>query len=223
MLSVFSPVKVLSGDKVVKVAQARARAMAEDGPSSATPSSSATPTRQSRQLSRSKMIAAGQSPPPPLASPSALQDSVPMAVGEVTVLSSEEECLSPMGVTTPLSPHFSTLISEATNADRAFSFNLPIKQEDPSSEMLHALKAFCREALGRGILGIPELRDKLLLRQTGAGPGDPLRAHGVPDTLLEWALASVGAVEVGQPCGRRLFALETTADPSDKVTCWGGW
>ena len=195
------------------MAQRRARALAEDDPSSA------TPTRQSRKLGP-----VGQTTPTSLPSPSVPpQDSIPMAVGEVTVVSSEDECLSPMGATTPTHPRFSAPVSEATNADRALSFHHPVKQEDPSSEMLHALKAFCREALGRGILGIPELRDKLLLRQTGARPGDPLRAHGVPDTLLEWALASVGAVEVGQPSGRRLFALETTGDQTDKVcVCYAG-
>ena len=200
--------QVLSGAEVVQRAQRGARASAEG---------SATPTRRSRKHSPSKL---GQTPPTPLPNPSLPQDSIPMAAGEVTVVSSEDECLSPVGVTTPLLPRFSTLTSGATNADRAMLLNHPVKQEDPSSEMLHALKAFCREALGRGILGIPELRDKLLLRQTGAGSGDPLRAHGVPDTLLDWALASVGAVEVGQPSSRRLFALETTGDPTDKVSVY---
>ena len=157
-----------------------------------------------------------------------LQTPIPMDVGEVTVSSSEEDCLSPGGMRsppghtpfsphhTPRSPHLSTLISEATNASM-FSFDTQVKQEPPSTGLMDALGAFCRHALGHGVLGLQELRDKLLLHQVGGSDHDPLRTLGISDSLLVTALHNVGAVEVGQMCGRRMFALEHTGDHTDKV------
>lgn len=138
-----------------------------------------------------------------------------MDTGEVTV-SSEEECLSPVGLAspTPLSPRLSALITQATS--KPFSF-CPVKQEEPSQELLDALMQFCREALGRGVMALTEIKNKLLLKQASLVGEHPLRSHGVSDSLLESALHAVGAMEVGQACGRRLFALEHTGEMSDKV------
>lgn len=94
----------------------------------------------------------------------------------------------------------------------------PIKPEEPNQELMDALGVFCHHALGRGVVGFSEIRNKLLLRCAGASEGDPLWSHGVPDSLLEGVLARVGALEVGQPWGKRIFALESTGDLSDKVT-----
>ena len=150
-------------------------------------------------------------PPPSTVHPPPL----PMDTGEVTV-SSEEECLSPVGLAspTPLSPRLSALITQATS--KPFSF-CPVKQEEPSQELLDALMQFCREALGRGVMALTEIKNKLLLKQASLVGEHPLRSHGVSDSLLESALHAVGAMEVGQACGRRLFALEHTGEMSDKV------
>ena len=85
---------------------------------------------------------------------------------------------------------------------------IPVKQEkEESQELERALVVFCQEALGRGIVGFSELRDKLLLKQTSVAQGHPLREYGVSDEQLESGLRLCGAVEVGQPFKKRLFAL----------------
>jgi len=136
-------------------------------------------------------------------------------MGEVTV-SSEEECLSPAGLMspTPLSPRLSMLITQATH--KAFSFD-PVKQEEPSQDLVDALMQFCREALGRGVLGLPEIKNKLLLKQASVPGEHPLREQGISEKLLESTLQEVGALEVGQASDRRLFALEHTGEQSDEV------
>ena len=82
-----------------------------------------------------------------------------------------------------------------------------VKHEKPSTELEAALVEFCEEALGRGVLSLAAIRDKLLLKQTSVSQGHPLREQGVSDSQLESGLRLCGAVEVGQPVGRRLFAL----------------
>ena len=85
---------------------------------------------------------------------------------------------------------------------------IPVKQEkEESQELERALVVFCQEALGRGIVAFSELRDKLLLKQTSVAQGHPLREYGVSDEQLESGLRLCGAVEVGQPLKKRLFAL----------------
>ena len=76
---------------------------------------------------------------------------------------------------------------------------------------------FCREALGRGVLGLPEIKNKLLLKQAGVSGEHPLREQGISEKLLESALLAVGALEVGKMSDRRLFALEHTGEQSDEV------
>ena len=85
--------------------------------------------------------------------------------------------------------------------------DIVVKHEKPSTELEAALVEFCEEALGRGVLSLAEIRDKLLLKQTLSSQGHPLREQGVSDSQLESGLRLCGAVEVGQPVGRRLFAL----------------
>ena len=85
-----------------------------------------------------------------------------------------------------------------------------VKQEPPTSEQLSAVVEFCSEALGRGVLSLHDLRNRLLLKQTslaGESPLHVLSQQGVSDKLLEEGLRLCGALEVGQPCDRRLFAL----------------
>ena len=85
---------------------------------------------------------------------------------------------------------------------------IPVKQEkEESEELQRTLVVFCQEALGRGIVAFSELRDKLLLKQTSVAQGHPLREYGVSDEQLESGLRLCGAVEVGQPLKKRLFAL----------------
>ena len=100
-----------------------------------------------------------------------------------------------------------------------------------TDHMSPALGQFCRNTLGRHVLALQELKEKLLLYQATAKQGDPLRCvcvcmyhvcacvcvcvmnthiilyrvcgrtRGVSDSLLESVLASTGAVEVGQASG----------------------
>lgn len=79
----------------------------------------------------------------------------------------------------------------------------PAQREEPLTD---AVADFCRDALGRGVIGLGDLKDKLLLKQISVGAGHPLQ-QGVSDAVLEGALGLLGAVEVGQPLGKRLFAL----------------
>ena len=65
----------------------------------------------------------------------------------------------------------------------------------------------CQEAVGRGVVGMKEVKDVLLLRQLEAGPGnDAIPQEGVSEALLERGLEICGAIEVGKAAGKRLFA-----------------
>lgn len=91
----------------------------------------------------------------------------------------------------------------------------PVSQESPSSEHLAVVAEFCRAALGRGVLSLTDLRNRLLLKQTSLTEGSPLHVlsqQGVSDHLLGEGLRWCGAVEVGQPWNKSLFAL-THGDP----------
>ena len=77
----------------------------------------------------------------------------------------------------------------------------------PRDELISLLSEFSRESLGRGVLGINELKDKLLLKQSSVGADHPLRMCGVSDALLLSAIDMCGAMEVGQAVGKRLYAL----------------
>lgn len=90
-----------------------------------------------------------------------------------------------------------------------------VKQEPPSGEQLDAVVEFCSEALGRGVLSLLDLRNRLLLKQTtlaSESPSHVLSQQSVSDKLLEEGLSRCRAMEVGQACGKRLFAL-THGDP----------
>ena len=93
-----------------------------------------------------------------------------------------------------------------------------VKQEFPASEQLDAVVQFCSESLGRGVLSMLDLRNRLLLKQTTLS-GEPnehvLSQQGVSDRLLEEGLMRCGALEVGQPCNKRLFGLAH----GDPVSC----
>ena len=89
----------------------------------------------------------------------------------------------------------------------------PVKQEPPSPEQLEAVVHFCSEALGRGVLSLADLRNRLLLKQMSLSVEGAesqvnlLSQQSVSDRVLEEALSHCGAIEVGQPCNKRLFAL----------------
>ena len=89
------------------------------------------------------------------------------------------------------------------------------RQESPTPEHLEAVSEFCVEALGRSVLSLTDLRNRLLLKQTtlaGESPLHLLCQQGVSDHLLGEGLRHCGAVEVGQPWNKSLFAL-THGDP----------
>ena len=73
---------------------------------------------------------------------------------------------------------------------------------------LSFLVGLCREAVGRGVVGMKDVKDVLLMRQLEAGPDSSpgVPQEGVTDAVLERALGMCGAVEVGQMYGKRLFA-----------------
>ena len=153
---------------------------------------------------------------PPLTAP-----TVPMDTGEVTVSSSDDEAirspthkvppsLSPRQAT-PLSPRLSTLINDATTSGfNSLPLNSTVKQESSSQEQMDALVEFCTNTLGKGVLSFKDVKDRLLLLQssTAMEGRHPLVGEGVSDSTLETALRLCGAVEVGQPCQMRLFALQ---------------
>ena len=88
-------------------------------------------------------------------------------------------------------------------------------QDSPSPQQLAAVSEFCVEALGRSVLSLTDLRNRLLLKQTtlaGESPLHVLSQQGVSDHLLGEGLRHCGAVEVGQPWNKSLFAL-THGDP----------
>ena len=85
-----------------------------------------------------------------------------------------------------------------------------VKQEPPSPEQLEAVVSFCSEALGRGVLSLPDLRNRLLLKKTSLSVESQvnlLSQQGVSDRVLEEALSLCGAMAVGQPCNKKLYAL----------------
>lgn len=82
-----------------------------------------------------------------------------------------------------------------------------VKRESPSAELEAALVEFCTEALDRGVLSLREIQDQLLVKQTSVFSSHPLWEHGISEAQLESALRVCGAVEVGKPLGKRLFAL----------------
>lgn len=120
-----------------------------------------------------------------------------------------------------LSPHSITMETGTPSPLPVQSINLEqlVKQEPPSDEQLKAVVDFCSEALGRGVLSLLDLRNRLLLKQTTLASESPLHVlsqQSVSDKLLEEGLARCGAMEVGQPCDKRLFAL-THGDPVSPV------
>ena len=133
---------------------------------------------------------------------------------EVAMNSSEDEhAISPRElISASLSPGLDSLLSQALSSHPANSHHDEldasiVKKEEPSLELMDALVELCQETIGRGVVGLSEIRDKLLLKQTSVGEGHPLREQGIPDGWLENGLQLCGAMEVGQPCGRRLFAF----------------
>lgn len=118
-----------------------------------------------------------------------------------------------------VTPHSITM--ETTTAPMETDMPLPsqiqsiktkqlVKQEPPSEEQMDAIVEFCSEALGRGVLSLIDLRNRLLLRQTTLASESPLHVlsqQTVSDRLLEEGLVRCGAVEVGKPCNKKLFAL----------------
>lgn len=95
----------------------------------------------------------------------------------------------------------------ATPTNQPLQPHVPSIKQEASGELEGALVAFCREALGRGVLSLSGLQNKLLLKQTSVMAGHPLGEQGVSDSQLEEGLRLCGAVEVGQPLGIRFFAL----------------
>ena len=85
----------------------------------------------------------------------------------------------------------------------------------PREELVSLLSEFCCESLGRGVVGINELKDKLLLKQSSVVTDHPLRMCGVSDSLMLSAIDTCGAMQVGQAVGKRLYALTH----GDKVGC----
>lgn len=197
--------KVVSGEQLVKSAQKKVKSLSNsDQKEDSHESKMKRPRLSSAQLTPSRR-ATGISPQAISMDTSA---PVPMDTGsEVVITSSEDECFSPSGpLKSPLSPRLSALINQAAG-EHVFQYDAQIKQEPPSSELSKSLVQFCTEALGNSVLGLQELRDKLLLKQASVEENHPLRLHGVPDSQLEEALSTSGAMEVGQPCNKRLFAL----------------
>lgn len=83
-----------------------------------------------------------------------------------------------------------------------------IKEEEEEKAVdMGFLMNLCQEAVGRGVVGMKEVKDQLLMRQLEAGPGSTaVPQEGVSEVLLERALELCGAVEVGRPAGKKLFA-----------------
>ena len=138
-------------------------------------------------------------------------DTIPMDMGsEVTVNSSGDEHMSPYH-RPMLSPPLSSLVHQAMSnypsINQSVQLDVPIKEEEPDSELLDAIIELCQDTIGRRVVSFNEIKDKLLLKQASLEEGHPLREQGVPDSLLDRGLRLCGAVEVGQPWDRRLFAL----------------
>lgn len=146
-------------------------------------------------------------------------DNVPMDVGmEVAIDSRRDESLPLHKLLTPISREIPTTTTTSNPGPSSQSVQLPVavKQEEPNPELLEAVVHFCRETLGREVVGLRDIRNRLLLKQGSVETGHPLREQGVSDTQLESGLKLCGAVEVGQPLGVRLFALPH----DDQVILW---
>ena len=172
------PVKLVSGEQLVKNAQKKARSM------------SASETK----------------PHPP---PTPVRDSH-LAPQAITM----ETNIAPMGT-----DMLQRQVKEEGQAQQVTQEKTVLTQESPSPEHLAAVAEFCVEALGRSVLSLTDLRDRLLLKQTtlaGESPLHVLCQQGVSDHLLGEGLRLCGAVEVGQPWNKSLFAL-THGDPVRKM------
>ena len=170
------PVKLISGEQLVKNAQKRARSM------------SASETK---------------SHPPP--TPARDSHLAPQAITMETNL-------------TPMETDMLQRQVKEEEPAQQVTQEKPVLQELPSPEHLAAVAEFCVEALGRSVLSLTDLRDRLLLKQTtlaGESPLHVLCQQGVSDHLLGEGLRLCGAVEVGQPWNKSLFAL-THGDPVSK-------
>ncbi|XP_064406985.1 DNA-directed RNA polymerase III subunit RPC5-like [Halichondria panicea] len=80
-----------------------------------------------------------------------------------------------------------------------------VKSESSTEELLKAVTGFCREGLGRGVLGLAELKDKLLLKQSILGVDHLLCGGGVGDAILVEGVRACGALEITAG-GRSLYA-----------------
>ena len=167
------PVKLVSGEQLVKNAQKRARSM------------SASETK----------------PHPP---PTPARDShlAPQAITMETMLASMETDMLQIQI-------------KQEGPGQQGTLDKPVLQDSSSPEHLAAVADFCVEALGRSVLSLSDLRNRLLLKQTSLAGESPLHVlcqQGVSDHLLGEGLRLCGAVEVGQPWNKSLFAL-THGDP----------
>lgn len=100
-----------------------------------------------------------------------------------------------------------------------------VKEEKEEEEMDMAFVVdVCRETIGRGVVGMGEVKDRLLLRQLEADPRGNKEGHravsrgGLSEAVLEHGLQLCGAVEVGKLSGKRLFALPL--DNKVRVLCY---
>ena len=162
------PVKMVSGEQLVKNAQKKARSMSEGETKPHPP----TPARDSHLTPQSITME---------------KAAVPMETDVIPRIKQEQ----------------------------------PVKQEPPSSEQLAAVAEFCTESLGKGVLSMADLRNRLLLKQTslaGESPLHVLSQQGVSDHVLGEGLRLSGAVEIGQPWNKSLFALPHS-DPVSTISC----
>jgi len=82
------------------------------------------------------------------------------------------------------------------------------------ADLVGILEDLVKECIGRGVASLPELNDKLLLKQSSVGGDNPLGMGGVSHALLRQAIERCGAVEI--VIGRQtLFAFTH----GDKVGC----
>ena len=93
-----------------------------------------------------------------------------------------------------------------------------VKSESSTEELLKAVTGFCREGLGRGVLGLAELKDKLLLKQSILGVDHPLCGGGVGDAILVEGVRACGALEITAG-GRSLYAHTHGEKVSISLVC----
>jgi hypothetical protein len=91
----------------------------------------------------------------------------------------------------------------------------PQQHRGPSS-VGESMEELCREVLAQGVHSLSEITNRLRVHQGTLGQGHPLGTAVVTEAVVEDALISVAAMEVGQPCGVRLFALPRNHTASDK-------